>query len=401
MNICMMTTGHVSKTRGGIDKVTDTLAHEFLEKGHNIYMVSLWKALAGDDIEEYQYFLPTQEIISSENCQWLSEFLIKNNIDIIVNQSDLSLMLDLLNKATHKIPIISAIHTDPAALIKGVTDTWDQWQVTKGKVFFTLTGPYWWLRSCYQYYTRYKYTRIRLRTWYEKSDAVVLLSKRFIPIYTHIAQLDDNRTLYAISNPITYADKPPTLSKEKIILFVGRLDFQKRLDRLFKVWKGITDHNGWRILILGEGNCRGLYEKLCRKWKFTDVSFEGRVNPREYYEKAEILCLTSTHEGFSMVILEALINEVIPMAFESYESVHDLIRSGHNGWLVPAFSISRYKECLQRLMQDNELRKQMHQRIRQDNAEGRKFEASAIADRWLQLFDIVIKKDGYPNRNNQ
>jgi len=388
-----MTTGHVSKTRGGVDRVTDTLAHEFLAKGHNVYMVSLWNAIAGDPIEEYQYILPSQEIISADNCRWLSEFFKRKDVDIIVCQSDLSLMLDLLNKATHKIPIISAIHTDPAALIKGVTDTWDYWKVTKGNILFTLTRPYWWLRKSYQYYTRCKYARNKLRKWYDESDAVVLLSQRFIPIYTRIAQLEYNKKLYAISNPIKYTDSSNNFSKEKIILFVGRLDFQKRLDRLLKVWKGIKDHNGWRILILGEGNCRESYECLCRSMKLKDVSFEGRVNPTQYYEKAEIVCVTSSYEGFSMVILEGLSNEVIPIAFKSYESVSDLIKNEQNGYLVPAFFTTRYRECLQRLMQDDELRARIRQQIRQDNTENRTFESSVIADRWLQLFTKILKDE--------
>ena len=34
MNILFLTHGHVSKTRGGIDRVTDVLANSLMKRGH-------------------------------------------------------------------------------------------------------------------------------------------------------------------------------------------------------------------------------------------------------------------------------------------------------------------------------------------------------------------------------
>ena len=50
MNICFVTLGHVSKTRGGIDRVTDTLAHALMERGHEVLMLSVGGPVEGDNL---------------------------------------------------------------------------------------------------------------------------------------------------------------------------------------------------------------------------------------------------------------------------------------------------------------------------------------------------------------
>lgn len=393
MNILFFTLGHVSKFRGGVDRVTDTLALNFIQRGHEVFMISVWKAVHGDKIEPYQFFLPSQDIDSVENVNYLKYFLINKEIDIIVNQSEPIRLMKLLSASHGNIPIVSVIHTDPKAVLKAVKDTWDMWKLKEGKFKFIFKYPYYYLRRLYQNRTRETFLKSKYSYYYNECSAVVLLSDRFKSSFLNLARISDTKKLFAISNPITtdIADCS-TYKKEKLILFVGRLEFSpKRLDRLFKVWSGIQDKSGWKISVLGDGPDRELYENIAKQFNINDIEFLGTVNPLPYYKKASILCVTSSFEGFSLVILEGLNHGVIPIAFDSYEAVYDLIEPGYNGFIVPSFSTKDYKSVLLRLMNNESLRNSMRENIIEKNNR-HEFDVNAIVEQWLNLFDNIISE---------
>lgn len=393
MNILFLTLGHVSKLRGGVDRVTDTLAQNFINRGgHNVYMISVWKSVPGDKVESYQYFLPSQDIDSKENVEYLKNFIVAKHVDVIVNQSDPTKLMNLLVAAHGNAPMVSVIHTDPKAMLKATEDAWDRWKLLNGNFKFFIKYPYYLLRLLYQRKNRKDFLRNKHSYYYEQSDAVVLLSERFKDSFKDISGLSEDSKLYAISNPISSEKTEFSEIKEKLILFVGRLEYSpKRLDRLIKVWAKIKDKSGWRLCVLGDGQKRDLYETLAIKLGVNDVEFCGTVDPTPYYEKAGILCVTSTYEGFSMVILEGLYHGVIPIAFDSYEAVFDLIESGYNGFIVPSFSLKEYKKLLERLMNDDDLRISMRQNIIEKNSR-LEFDVNYIADQWINLFEKIHDK---------
>jgi len=369
--------------------VTDTLAKEFSRIGHTVYLISLLQPKSGDEVIKNQYFLPSQDIKSEINKRFLIQFMHEKNIDIIVNQSEFWKILDLLSYTAGIIPIVSVVHSDPAGIIKGHIDIWDLWRYQHGLWKFVFTYPYWWLRKQYKLHCLKSYTRKKMKHLVEFSSAVVVLSDYYKPIYRRIANLANDSKLFSIPNPITFPTNDATVTKEKIILFVGRLDFQKRLDRLLKVWRDIKDHQGWKIVVLGDGDYQSQYKQLCQEYELTDIVFEGTVDPKEYYQKAEILCLTSSHEGFGMVILEGLICDVIPIVFNSYESVRDLINDGETGFMIPPFSIKQYRECLYNLMINDKLRKNIRTQIRRYITENHKFEMNSVTNQWINLFEVL------------
>lgn len=388
MNICFLTLGHVSKTRGGIDRVTDTLAKAFIEKGHKVAMVSVWNAVEGDFIYPFQYFLPSQEIHSKENICYLREFFASHKIDIIINQSEPFALLRLIIDSHHDIPIVSVIHTDPCATIKGIRDTWDKWKYDNGIGPFLIKSPYFWLRKCYQLYTREKYIREKYSFYYNHCDAIVLLSENFKHPFCKLTKLNTPEHIYAISNPMSFNKTIEPAQKDKIILYVGRLDFSpKRVDRLIKIWDSIKHKNGWRVIIVGDGPSKNFYESMCAKIGIRSIEFVGQTNPVPYYKKASILCQTSTFEGAPMVILEALQNEVIPISFNSYEAVFDIIQNGVNGYIVEAFSIKQYSKTLEKLISNQSLRNKIRENIRTENLINPKFNINLISEKWISLFN--------------
>ena len=122
------------------------------------------------------------------------------------------------------------------------------------------------------------------------------------------------------------------------------------------------------------------------------MEFLGRTETRYLYEKGQIICISSTYEGFSLVLTEALQHEVIPIAFDSFEAVNDIITSGKNGFLVKPFKLDRYIDILEKLMKDDDLRLQMRHIIQLDISFWTKFDINCITDSWEKLLLQLTKE---------
>ena len=393
MNICFITNQHISEFRGGVERVTSILAKEFKTKGDNVFMLSSLPPIDCDQLAENQFLLPNDIINSKENKNFLSSFIAKCKVDIFINQSEVKAILELIKDSAPQIPVISVIHTDPAANIKAVQDNWDYWKFQYGIVKFSLLSPYLFLRRAYQLYNRRKYTKSKHIYYYSQSNATVLLSNKFFDSFKTLTGIESTSKLYAISNPQTTTKvQDIEAEKENIVLFVGRLVFQKRLDRLFRIWNRIKDKKDWKLIIVGDGPDRVFYEALCRKWDVEKVEFVGQCDPTAYYEKAKIICLTSSHEGFGMTITEAILHNVIPIAYKSYESIEDIISNGKDGFTIRPFSVSGYSKTLERLMNDNSYREQILENIKQKNIRN-KDSIDKIIDQWKKLFKELTEKE--------
>ena len=94
--------------------------------------------------------------------------------------------------------------------------------------------------------------------------------------------------------------------------------------------------------------------------------------------------LTSAYEGFGMVILEGQQMGCVPVVFDSYESVHDLIDGGRNGILVKNNDYRHFAEKMYSIMTDNNQWMSMAKECLKGNPD---FTTDAIWDKWSQLFN--------------
>lgn len=85
-----------------------------------------------------------------------------------------------------------------------------------------------------------------------------------------------------------------------------------------------------------------------------------------------------------MVLTEAMTFGVVPVAFNSYAAITDIIDDGKNGLLVPPFSHKEFARKLGSLMKDEELRREMSKNCVQYV---RRFDIQNVADEWENAFD--------------
>lgn len=384
MNLCFVTNQYVSKFSGGIESVTLILSSMFAQKGYNTFLLSARRPMNSSLKLRNQFVLPNSTIDCKENRQYISSFIKKHHIDIFINQSEVKAILELIKSCSSTTPVISVIHTDPKAAIKAVQDNWDFWKLQYGPIKFILLSPYLYLRRLYQMYTRKKYTKEKHQYYHYQSDAVVLLSEKFFKSFKKISGITKTSKLFAISNPSTVNTQQANLTeKENIVLFVGRLVFQKRLDRLFRIWKRIKDTKDWKLIILGDGPDKVFYETLCKKWNVKNIEFAGQCDPHPFYHKAKILCMTSSFEGSPCVLQEAIQNGIVPIVFNSFESATDIIDNKRNGFLIKPFSIKEYSRTLEQLIS------KYNYEICSDNNILEPAEEDKIYLQWESLFKCV------------
>ncbi len=171
--------------------------------------------------------------------------------------------------------------------------------------------------------------------------------------------------IHVIGNPIRRIESDfQVLSKEKIVLTVGRLIQTKHHDLLIDIFLKINRPD-WKLVIVGgdalkESGTEHLNRMIKEKGAGNCVILTGNVsNVDEYYLKSSIFAFTSSSEGFPNVIGEAMSAELPVVAFDCCAGPSDIIEHGRNGFLIPLFDIEMFQNKLDLLMQDESLRNLM------------------------------------------
>jgi len=152
------------------------------------------------------------------------------------------------------------------------------------------------------------------------------------------------------------------------LLSVGRLEEQKRHDRLLTVFKRQISRSGTRavrLTIVGEGSERSRLEGLARDLGLArQVEFRGAVAETDaLYRESDIFVLTSDWEGTPNVILEAMASG-LPVVATRVGGVPEIVQHGVTGYLVDPGDENALAEALSILIGDCQLRREMGRRAR-------------------------------------
>lgn len=391
MNICFLTSDAPNLQSGGVENVTFRLATAFKADGFSVFCISLDDYVNRPDTLPFEFMAINRDGATSNI---VLDFLQRNNINIVINQSVERRWRDILVYIRPQIPnvrLVKVHHTDPSYLISGLRD--GEPLYTEGSAFSRIIFR-WSPSTLLKRIQRKIYIQQQYKNWIEFYDQVVLLSKNVIDDFKKRANLLECKNVSSINNPVELGEITTIPEeKDKVVLYVGRLHKQaKRPDRLLAVWEMLyKSYPDWRLIFVGDGPMRHSLEAYCIEKNIQNVTFVGMVNPKEYYEKAAILCVTSTYEGFSLACGEAISNEVIPIAFNSYGAISDLITDGVNGLLVRPYSLTAYADKLALLMKDAALRNRIRQNIKRDTEFRNRFSMSSVREAWTSLFHKLVQ----------
>ena len=136
-------------------------------------------------------------------------------------------------------------------------------------------------------------------------------------------------------------------------------------------------------MIAGEGMDRRKLERKAKEAGLQRLHFVGNVkNIEKYYREAAIFVLSSRNEGFAMVLLEAMCFSLPTVSYSCKTGPKEVVSDGENGFLVEPGDTEGFAEKMERLMNDEAMRRQMGTQAAKTVM---RFHKESILDQWETL----------------
>lgn len=213
--------------------------------------------------------------------------------------------------------------------------------------------------------------RVLRRIFYPFASALTVLSKSDFNYYSFVK----NKAI--IYNPSIF--KPSFGGqKEKLIIFVGRLEYVKGCD-IFLRALALLGLDDFKVLVLGAGSQKQSLQSLSEKLGLKNLEFLGSVSDiQNYYKKAKIIVSSSRFEGLGNVLIESAFFDCIRVATPTAGAM-ELLEDGKNGFISSDFSEQALaKAILKALSADESV-------LENTRAESEKFRLENIAKEWWEL----------------
>ncbi|MCE3554987.1 glycosyltransferase [Pseudonocardia sp. RS11V-5] len=170
------------------------------------------------------------------------------------------------------------------------------------------------------------------------------------------------------------------------VLFVGRLDQEKRVDELLRATARLAAPV--RLEIVGDGAERGAWQRLAGELGLGGrVVFHGFVDEETLlaaYRRCAVFCMPGVAELQSLVTLEAMAAGKPVVAADAMALPH-LVRPGRTGWLFPPGDVDVLTSVLAALLADPAARRRM-------GAAARELVAGHALDATLDAFEEVYDR---------
>lgn len=398
MNILFVTENQVSQRLGGTDRITITLAEEFSRMGHACYLAYCRPGEA-PDLEGFRETALLQEgddeaRITALIQAWKVDIVVCNLVGIRYKRKYLPLLFAATRGTSTRV--VACYHAMPGEDLLGNRIGNSLYRIRKGgkigqnlkDIALTILGP-----SLVQRLSR-KRIQDKYRLMYRNSDALVLHTPEACRAFAEIAGLRCDARFDYVYSALTYdtfLDERELSAKKKVALIVARLDEKpKRISFALRAWRLIEaqrDCSDWQLKIVGGGPDAGYYQRMAKRLKLKNVSFEGRVpDLTAYYREASLFLLTSSYEGWALTLTESQQFGVVPVALDSYVSLPTILTNHENGVTVPDGDLKGYVAAVTALMRDPAERERL---ARNGLVSCRRFTREKVAEHWISLFGAL------------
>lgn len=164
-----------------------------------------------------------------------------------------------------------------------------------------------------------------------------------------------------VPNPcvLPVARRPMDKTAGRQIVAVGRLDRQKGFDLLLEAFAlAVPRAPQVSLAIFGEGPDRSALEaRIATLGLSGKVTLRGRsAQPHDWLDTAEIFVLSSRHEGFGNVLVEALASGIPSIAFDCPWGPREILSPPESGRLVENGNVAALADAIVELSSDADLR---------------------------------------------
>lgn len=350
----MLTWEYPPRIVGGIARVVYDLSHKLVKEGNEVTVVTYKEG----DVPEYEndkgvkvYRVENYMIHPNNFTDWIMQlnFNLTSKASQIINEQG---KFDCIHahdwlvaysaktlKDAYKIPIVSTIHATEAGRNSGIHDDVQRY----------INDTEWLLT--------YESSEVIVNSNYMKCELQRLFGLPFEKInvipnginLTNFNGIDrdyDFRRKYAMDN-------------EKIILYIGRLVYEKGIQHLIAAMpKIINGYNDTKLIIGGRG---GMYDELKEQARALGIEnkvyFTGYLSSKEVqkmYKCADIAVFPSTYEPFGIVTLEAMLAGV-PTVVSDIGGLDEIVDHGVTGMKSYAGNANSIADSVLTLLYNHQL----------------------------------------------
>ncbi len=352
MNIAIFTDNFLPQVNGVVTAVLN-LAKGLADKGHKIYII----APKYKGVEEFKYpnikvryvkskpanFIYTNFKVVSPISIRTRKFIKDNDVDLVYFVIPFTVAIKgIIIAKILKLPVVGTYHTFIC----------EKEYLRHVKLDYKFIVDLAW-----------KYTN----TYYNQCKVVTCPSQI---TKERLLESGCKRPIKVISNGIEKLDSPKSEilkikkkinCKGKILLFVGRLAYEKNLLYLLDCFKLILkERPDTKLVIIGDGPQKKDLVKRITKLKlnssvmlFGEVKYQDLMS-KGYYNACDIFVTTSTTETFGLSVLEAQVNGLVCVGVNE-NGVKYLIKDNYNGFLVDPKDKIKFKCAVIKLIDDEKL----------------------------------------------
>ncbi len=365
MRILMLTWEYPPRIVGGIARVVHDLSKRLIKDGHEVTVVTYRD---NTDVPEYEndkgvnvYRVDNYMIHPNNFIDWIMQlnFNMVSKATEIINKEggfDVIHAHDWLVtyaakslKNAYDIPIVATIHATEAGRNSGIHDETQRY----------INDTEWLLT--------YEATEVIVNSNYMKNEIQRLFGLPFDKInvipnginlsnFTGIERDYDFRRQYAMDN-------------EKIILYVGRLVYEKGIQNLIAAMpKVLSNYNDAKLIIAGRG---GMIDELKAEAASLGLNnkiyFTGYLDSKQVqkmYKCADVAVFPSTYEPFGIVALEAMLAGV-PTVVSDVGGLNEIVNHGVDGMKSYAGNPNSIADSITALLYDHQLANNCAKRAKQ------------------------------------
>lgn len=354
MKILMLTWEYPPRVVGGIARVVYDLSRTLLKDGHDVTVVTYKEADAPDfeDDKGVKVYRVNNYMINPNNfIDWVmqlnfnliakaNEIIAKEgNFDVIHAHDWLVAYAAKTLKNSYNIPIVATIHATEAGRNSGIHDETQRY----------INDTEWMLT--------YEASEVIVNSNYMKGE----LQRLFGLPYEKINVIPNgvNMNLFnGIERDYNFRRRF-AMDNEKIILFMGRLVYEKGIQHLIAAMpKILQGYHDTKLVICGKG---GMIDELRAQVNYLGIQekvyFAGYMKGKDVqkmYKAADISVFPSTYEPFGIVALEAMLSEN-PVVVSDIGGLNEIVEHRQNGMKTYCGNPNSIADAILELLYDHKL----------------------------------------------
>lgn len=220
-------------------------------------------------------------------------------------------------------------------------------------------------------------------------DYFMPVSKQLTDMYEERLKGENTKCIY-IPHCLKYYPEETSKLTSKNIVSVGRLSSEKGFLDLIDIFEEVNNKNpDWHLHIAGDGAQKDdIIEKIHQKHLEDNVTvgFKKEEELRELFLESSIYVMTSFHESFGLVLIEAESFGIPLLAFDSAKGPQEIIENGKNGYLILNRDIKQMADKINELISNDTLRTEMGNKAREMSTA---YKMENVEEIWYEFIEKI------------